>query len=99
MNHLRPRYHRVASFSAVAWVVEPDGRALISAWSTEHDRFERGDRFDTTIEWTLPDGTSIPRYYDIYDPVEFRSDLESSTLSIVETEISSWNCYAVVTTD
>ncbi|WP_011570873.1 hypothetical protein [Haloquadratum walsbyi] len=50
MNHLRPRHRRVAGFSAVAWVVESDGRALISAWSTEHDRFERGDGFDTTIE-------------------------------------------------
>jgi hypothetical protein len=77
-------------------VLESDGRALISVWSTEHDQFERSNGFDTTIEWTLPDGTSIPRYYHIYDPVEFRSDLESSALSIVETEISSGNCYAVV---
>jgi hypothetical protein len=71
MNHLRPRHRRVAGFSAVAWVVESDGRALISAWSTEHDRFERGDGFDTTVEWTPPDGTSTPRYYDIYDQLNF----------------------------
>ena len=82
MNHLRPRHRRVAGFSAVAWVVESDGRALISVWSTEHGRFERGDRFDTTIEWTLPDGTSIPRYYDIHDPAEFRSDLNASSVLV-----------------
>ena len=96
LHHLRPRRRRVASLSAVARVLESDGRALISVWSTEHDQFERSNGFDTTIEWTLPDGTSIPRYYHIYDPVEFRSDLDSSALSIVETEISSGNCYAVV---
>ena len=96
LHHLQSRRRRVASLSAVARVLESDGRALISVWSTEHDQFERSNGFDTTIEWTLPDGTSIPRYYHIYDPVEFRSDLDSSALSIVETEISSGNCYAVV---
>jgi Methylase involved in ubiquinone/menaquinone biosynthesis len=96
LHHLQPRDQRVASLSEVARVLESNGQALISAWSTEHDRFDRDRGFDTTVEWTLRDGTSVPRYYHIYDPDEFRSDLNTSALSVIETEISSGNCYAVV---
>ena len=79
----------------VVRVLNSGGRALISAWSTAHDRFDRDTGFDTTVEWTLPDGKSIPRYYHIYDLDEFRSDINASALSTVEVEVSSGNCYAV----
>lgn len=95
LHHLRSRQRRIESLSEVARVLNSDGRALISAWSTAHDRFDRDTGFDTTVEWTLPDGESIPRYYHIYDLDEFRSDISASALSTVEVEVSSGNCYAV----
>ncbi|WP_101296539.1 class I SAM-dependent methyltransferase [Halegenticoccus soli] len=96
LHHLRPRSARVSSLDELARVLAPGGRGLVSAWSTEHGRFEADEGFDTTIDWTLPGGETVPRYYHIYDPEEFRADLDASDLSVVETFVSSGNCYAVV---
>ncbi|MEZ3115356.1 class I SAM-dependent methyltransferase [Halobaculum sp. MBLA0147] len=96
LHHLPTRAARVASLSEVARVLAPGGRALVSAWSTAHDRFDRTDGFDTEIDWTLPGGETVPRFYHVYDPDEFRADLRASDLAVVSTRVSSGNCYAVV---
>ena len=99
LPHLPTREARVASLDELARVLTPDGRALVSAWSTEHDRFDRTDGFDTTVEWTLPGGEAVDRFYHIYDPDEFRSDVAASGLKLVDLDISSGNCYGVVRVD
>ncbi|RLM59764.1 class I SAM-dependent methyltransferase [Halobellus sp. Atlit-31R] len=96
LHHLRSRDQRVGSLSEVARVLAPGGRALVSAWSTEHDRFDATAGFDTTVEWTLPGGERVPRFYHIYDPTEFDADLAASDLNVVASTVSSGNCYAVV---
>ncbi|ELZ25078.1 type 11 methyltransferase [Halosimplex carlsbadense 2-9-1] len=96
LPHLPSRELRVASLDELARVLGGDGRALVSAWSTEHDRFDRAEGFDTTVEWTLPGGTGVDRFYHIYDPEEFRADVSESGLELVEFEVSSGNCYAAV---
>jgi len=98
LHHLPSRTDRRGSLDELARVLAPDGRALVSAWSTEHDRFddEGGEGFDTTIDWTLPGGEVVPRFYHIYAPDEFRTDVDASGLIIDDFEISSGNCYAVV---
>ncbi|WP_144902304.1 class I SAM-dependent methyltransferase [Halobellus captivus] len=96
LHHLRTRERRVASLSELARVLRPRGRALVSAWSTAHDRFDATDGFDTTVPWTLPGGERVQRFYHIYDPAEFESDLAASDLDVVTSVISSGNCYAVV---
>ena len=96
LHHLRPRSTRLRSLDELARVLTPAGRGLVSVWSTEHDRFDRDSGFDTTVDWTLPGGDTVPRYYHIYDPDEFRADLDGSALRPVETFVSSGNCYAVV---
>lgn len=96
LHHLPTREHRLASLDELARVLTPDGRALVSAWSTAHDRFDADEGFDTTIEWTLPGGEAVDRFYHIYDPDEFAADLEASDLVIREWEVSSGNCYAEV---
>ncbi|QLG26482.1 class I SAM-dependent methyltransferase [Halorarum halophilum] len=96
LHHLRPRERRVASLSELARVLTPDGRALVSAWCTRSDRFDRTEGFDTEVDWTLPGGRTVPRFYHIYDPEEFRADLDASALRTVEVFVSSGNCYAVV---
>ncbi|SNR31872.1 class I SAM-dependent methyltransferase [Halorubrum vacuolatum] len=96
IHHLDTRALRIGSLDELARVLRPDGVALVSAWSTEHDRFDRETSFDTTIDWTLPGGETVPRFYHIYSPREFEADLEESALDPVEARVSSGNCYAVV---
>ena len=100
LHHLRPRERRLASLDELARVLAPGGRALVSAWSTEHTKFEDeetdGSGLDTEVDWTLPGGETVGRFYHVYDPAEFEADLAESDLELVEWEISSGNCYAVV---
>jgi ubiquinone/menaquinone biosynthesis C-methylase UbiE len=96
LHHLPTRETRVASLSELARTLEPGGHGLVSAWSTAHDRFDRETGFDTTVDWTLPGGETVPRFYHVYDPAEFRADLRESALTVVSTRVSSGNCYAVV---
>ena len=96
LPHLPTRELRVASLDELARVLSTGGRALVSAWSTEHDRFDRVEGFDTTVEWTLPGGEGVDRFYHIYDPDEFRADVEASGRELVSFEVSSGNCYGVV---
>jgi len=96
LHHLPERRLRIASLDELARVLSADGRALVSAWSTAHDRFDADEGFDTTVEWTLPGGESVPRYYHIYDPEEFRADLAESDLEPLDVYVSSGNCYAEV---
>jgi ubiquinone/menaquinone biosynthesis C-methylase UbiE len=96
LHHLRPRERRVRSLDELARVLESGGRGLVSVWSTEHERFDASEGFDTTVDWTLPGGETVPRYYHIYDRDEYETDLESSALVVHDAFVSSGNCYAVV---
>jgi tRNA (uracil-5-)-methyltransferase TRM9 len=96
LPHLTTRERRVGSLDELARVLASGGRALVSAWSTEHDRFDADEGFDATVPWTLPGGETVDRFYHIYDPAEFRADVGDSALDPVEFEVSSGNCYAVV---
>ncbi|ELZ39166.1 class I SAM-dependent methyltransferase [Halorubrum tebenquichense] len=96
LHHLSPRAERVESLNELARVLAPGGVALVSAWSTAHDRFDRDEGFDTTVDWTLPGGETVPRYYHIYSPAEFESVLGASGLEVRHTRVSSGNCYAAV---
>lgn len=100
LHHLPSHEHRVGSLNELARVLGADGRGLVSTWSTAHDRFDAGSDaetgFDTTIDWTLPDGTVVPRFYHIYSPAEFEADLEASDLVVERVRVSSGNCYAEV---
>lgn len=96
LHHLPTRDARIQSLDDLARVLSADGRGLVSVWSTTHDRFEETAGFDTTVEWTLPDGETVDRFYHIYDPEEFEDDLAASALEIVDWELASGNCYAEV---
>ncbi|MFC5279587.1 class I SAM-dependent methyltransferase [Halorubrum rubrum] len=96
LHHLSPRAARLRSLDELARVLRPGGVALVSAWSTAHDRFDRESGFDTTVDWTLPGGETVPRYYHVYDPEEFEEDLAASDLRVDDVDVSSGNCYGVV---
>ncbi|MWV64920.1 methyltransferase domain-containing protein [Halorubrum sp. JWXQ-INN 858] len=99
IHHLSPRAARVRSLNELARVLRPGGVALVSAWSTAHDRFDRTEGFDTEVDWTLPGGETVPRYYHIYAPDEFAADVAASELVAVDLTVSSGNCYGVVRAD
>ena len=103
LHHLPSRSLRRESLSELGRVLAPGGAGLVTAWSTAHDRFdadpEDPEGFDTTVDWTLPGGETVPRYYHIYAPAEFEADLDASGLSVERSFVSSGNCYAVVSTD
>jgi len=84
LHHLPTRADRRRSLDELARVLAPDGRALVSAWSTEHDRFDDDgdDGFDTTVDWTLPGGEVVPRFYHVYAPDEFQADVAATGLTI-----------------
>ena len=96
LHHLPEREQRLASLDELARVLTDGGRALVSAWSTTHDRFDADEGFDTTVDWTLPDGEIVDRFYHVYDPDEFERDLDASDLVVREAYVSSGNCYAEV---
>ena len=96
LHHLPDRALRIESLNELARVLRPSGRAIVSAWSVTHDRFDAGVGFDTTLDWTLPDGEVVERFYHIYDGDEFASDLDASDLSRTSTFESRGNWYAEV---
>lgn len=96
IHHLGTAEARIQSLNELARVLGSPGIGLVSTWSTAHDRFDETEGFDTTIDWTLPGGETVPRFYHIYDPAEFERDIEASDLQVVEFEVSSGNCYATV---
>ncbi|MFB6086594.1 MAG: class I SAM-dependent methyltransferase [Halodesulfurarchaeum sp.] len=96
IHHLRSRAARIESLNELARVLGPDGTALLSSWCTTDERFDRTSGFDTTVDWTLPDGETVGRFYHIYDPGEFKSDLEASHLGWQTAWVSAGNCYARV---
>ena len=101
IHHLPSRADRVESLRELARVLTGNGRALVSAWSTAADRFEADAAeemgFDTTLDWTRTNGETVPRFYHIYAPAEFEADVERAGLELLDFEISSGNCYGVVT--
>jgi tRNA (uracil-5-)-methyltransferase TRM9 len=96
IHHLPTRAARIESLDELARALAPGGRALVSAWSVSHDRFNRDAGFDTAIDWTLPGGETVARYYHIYDPAEFESDLRESALAVERVFAERGNCYGVV---
>ncbi|MDZ7702016.1 MAG: class I SAM-dependent methyltransferase [Halobacteriales archaeon] len=97
IHHLPRRELRVASLDELARVLAPGGAALVSAWSVSHESFDAEAGFDTTVDWTLPDGETVPRFYHIYDLGEFEVDIRESALSVTAVYESAGNCYAAVT--
>ena len=96
LHHLDSQATRRASLDELARILAPGGRALVSVWSTTHSTFDETEGFDTVVDWTLPGGETVPRYYHIYDPDEFERDLDASALSVERTFTDDGNCFAVV---
>ena len=96
IHHLPTTECRIDSLNELERVLVEGGTAIVGSWCTDHERFEEGKGFDTLVNWTLPDGTVVPRYYHIYDIEEFERDVNVSRLEVVDIYSNEGNCYAVV---
>lgn len=96
LHHLPSRKLRIQSLNEVARILSTSGRGIISVWSTTHPSFNRAEGFDTYLDWTLPDGTTVPRFYHVYDPYEFEDELKESNLTVHKLFTSHGNCYAII---
>lgn len=96
LHHLPSKALRIRSLDELARVLAPGASAIVSVWSTSHESFDRADAFDTTVDWTLPDGETVPRYYHVYDSDDFADDLRASRLDVASTFEASGNCYGIV---
>ena len=96
LHHLPSRALRVASLNELARVLSPSGRAIVSAWCVTHDRFDANEGFDTTVDWTLPEGDVVERFYHVFDAAEFAREIDASDLHRSSTFESRGNCYAIV---
>ncbi|MFC4407430.1 class I SAM-dependent methyltransferase [Haloarchaeobius iranensis] len=76
---------------------ERSGGSSDSPAGERSDPRRRDTGFDTTVDWTLPGGETVPRFYHVYSPAEFDEDLGASDLAVVSSRVSSGNCYATVT--
>ena len=96
LHHLPNRSLRIQSLDEVARILQPHGTCLVSVWSVTDDRFDFEVGRDETISWTLPDGTTVERFYHIFDRESFAAELEDSALGVESLRESSGNWYAVV---
>ena len=97
LHHLPSRAARIASLDELARTLVAGGRALVSVWSVTHSKFDAEHGFDTVVDWTLPGGETVGRFYHVYDLAEFEADLAASALGVESAYESEGNCYAVVT--
>lgn len=103
IHHLPDRRLRIRSLRELRAALSGSGTALVSAWSVQDDRFEarrtpqpRNRGFDTVLDWTLPTGETVGRYYHIYTLAELSEEVRRAGLTIIDEEVSSGNCYVTV---
>ena len=96
LHHLPTPAERQESLGEVVRVLQPGGKACISCWSVSHDKFDATTGHDRWVDWTLPSGEVVPRFYHIFDLAEFTAMLEASTLTIESTFESAGNCFGIV---
>lgn len=96
IHHLPDRSRRVASLDELERVLQPGSKALVSAWSVRHERFSYTESVDTVVDWVLPSGDTVERFYHLYDVGDFVAEVHDSSLKIERHWVESGNCYAVV---
>lgn len=96
MHHLPTAAERGRSLAEVARVLRAEGRALVSAWSVTHEKFDAVRGHDRWVDWTLPDGQVVPRFYHIFDLEEFTEELHASGVPVERTFERDGNCYGVL---
>ena len=72
LHHLPDREARIAALEEIGRILRPDSPVLLSVWARDQKRFEAvppvhpGANGDVIVPWTMPDGTSVPRFYHLF---------------------------------
>ena len=93
LHNIKGREKRIKSLKEIKRVLKNDGKALISVWSREQDKFrdlfkekkikdDECEYGDIQIYWKQ-NGLGIPRFYHLYSKEEFVEDLEQSGFKII----------------
>ena len=84
-------------------ILKPGGRALVSAWAQEQEKFreelkkhvseglEYGDIF---LPWKMKDGREFKRFYHLFSKEEIEDLISKSGLEVVSIFYSADNHYA-----
>ena len=106
IHHLPTPQERLESLREVRRCLKSKGRALVSAWAQEQEKFtdklnvskekiedgfEYGDIF---LPWKMKDGRVFQRYYHLFSKDEFQDLIEQNGLEVVRIFFSSDNHYA-----
>jgi len=92
LHHLPRREDRIAALREVRRVLAAGGRAFVSVWALDQPRFrdavekrrsmEPSSGGDTTVPWTLPDGTTVERFYHLFQEGELEPLIIESGLQV-----------------
>lgn len=106
LHHLPTPNERLQSLKEVTRCLKSKGRALVSAWAQEQEKFkdelkvskeemEDGFEFgDIFLPWKMKDGREFQRYYHLFSKDEFEDLIEKSGLEVNKIFFSSDNHYA-----
>ena len=106
IHHLPTPEERLKSMLEVRRCLKPGGRALVSAWAQEQEKFrdelkkseaseEEGLEYgDIFLPWKMKEGKVLQRYYHLFSRKEFEDLMNESGLEIVRIFWSSDNHYA-----
>jgi ubiquinone/menaquinone biosynthesis C-methylase UbiE len=90
LHNIQTRTLRQQCLREIYRILRPNGKALLSVWSREQDRFidqmriqheEKGETGDITLSWKQ-DNLDIPRFYHLYNLREFREDIQEGGFTI-----------------
>ncbi|HMA83209.1 MAG TPA: class I SAM-dependent methyltransferase [Candidatus Thermoplasmatota archaeon] len=88
LHNIKQKKNRLQSLKEVNRVLNPGGKALISVWNRDQDRFKQKkfqqqlkEPGDILIYWRQHN-LNIPRFYHLYQKQELRDDLEQANFTI-----------------
>ncbi len=92
IHHLKK--NRTDCVKEIRRVLKSDGRALISTWAREQDRWElEEDQRDVMVPWHLEDGTVVQRFYHLYTLEELVEEVKRGELKVIRAYNSGGNNY------
>jgi ubiquinone/menaquinone biosynthesis C-methylase UbiE len=106
LHHLPTHQERLNSLLEVKRCLKPGGRALVSAWAQEQEKFkeeleiskkntEEGAEYgDIYLPWKMKEGRVYQRYYHLFSKEEFEDLMENSGLKPIRISFSADNHYA-----
>jgi tRNA (uracil-5-)-methyltransferase TRM9 len=91
LHNIKQREYRISSLKEVNRVLKPNGKALLSVWSRQQDRFRDflgkkhdslSEKGDILVSWKK-DNLNVSRFYHLYTKQEIAEDIVSAGLQII----------------